>query len=253
MSPVAAIARFGHESRCLFRVAGRSLLALPRARPAALLIELWRVALSALPLVGVASLFAGMVIALQTAIQLARLGSGHLVPDIVSVSLVRELGPVFTALLMAGKAGAGVASELGMIVLTGQDKAMRALSLDIDRELIAPRLFACVVGMLLLTMAAILLGLLGGMLLGSAQLGLTPVHYLNRAVHALTPADFLTGLVKAGAFGALIGLLGTSYGLRKKADAGEVGRHTMNAVVMASFWVLVSDHILTSLVTAVWG
>lgn len=253
MGVTHAIARFGHESRCLGLLLGRSLRALPRTRGGDLAEQLGKVALSALPLVGIASLFAGMVIALQTSLQLNRLGSGHLVADIVGVSLVRELAPIFTALLMAGKAGSGLASELGMVVLSGQAQAMRSLSLDIDRELIAPRIFACVVGTLLLTMAAILLGLLGGMLLGSAKLGMSPVHFLNRAVDAIAPVDFACGLIKAVGFGVIIASLGCSYGLKAKRDAADLGRHTMSAVVTASFLVLVSDHVFTSIIVATLG
>ncbi len=248
-----AIATFGHESRCLALVLGRAARGLPGAPRGSVIGQLGTLALSALPLVGIAALFAGMVIALQTSVQLARLGSGHLVADVVSVSLVRELAPIFTALLMAGKAGAGLASELGMVVLSGQAQAMRALSIDIDRELIAPRVFAVIAGTVLLTMAAILLGLLGGMLLGAAQVGISPVHYLNRAIDALAPIDFAVGLIKSLGFGIIIASLGCSWGLKAKTDASELGRHTMNAVVLASFVVLVSDHIMTSLIEASLG
>ncbi len=194
-----------------------------------------------------------MVIALQTSLQLARLGSAHLVADIVSVSLVRELAPVFTALLMAGKAGAGLASELGMVTLSGQAQAMRSLSIDIDRELVAPRVLACVWGTVLLTVAAIMLGLLGGMILGSARLGLSPVHYLNRAVGALAPVDFACGLLKAGGFGLIIAAFGCKWGLQDKRDAADLGRHTMSAVVIASFLILVADHVFTTFIVALLG
>jgi len=253
MSLARAIANFGHESRCLALVLGRAARGLPGAPPGSVIGQLGTLALSALPLVGIASLFAGMVIALQTSVQLSRLGSGYLVADVVSVSLVRELGPIFTALLMAGKAGAGLASELGMVVLSGQAQAMRALSIDIDEELVAPRVFAVISGTFLLTMAAILLGLLGGMILGAAQVGISPVHYLNRAIDALAPIDFAVGLIKSVGFGVIIAALGCTWGLKAKKDASELGRHTMNAVVLASFTVLVSDYIMTSLIEAVLG
>lgn len=252
MNPARAITRFGQESRCVGLLIGRAFRALPRSRPSAHVEQLGAVAMSALPLVGVAALFAGMVIALQTSVQLTRFGSAHLVADVVSVSLVRELAPIFTALLMAGKAGAGLASELGMVTLSGQTQAMRALSIDIDRELIAPRLFACIVGTFLLTVAAILLGLIGGMILGSAQLGLSPVHYMNRAIDALSPVDFAAGLIKAGGFGLIVGALGCTWGLKEKRDAGDLGHHTMNAVVLSSFVVLVSDHVFTSFISAIF-
>lgn len=246
----ATIGAFGREARMLGTVLGRATRALPRMRAADYWEQLGRVALSALPLVGIAALFAGMVIALQTSLQLTRLGASHMVADVVSVSLVRELAPVFTALLMAGKAGAGLASELGMVTLSGQAQAMRAMSIDIDRELIAPRVWGCITGTLLLTIAAILLGLAGGMLLGSAKLGISPVHYLNRAVEALAPVDFAAGLLKSVGFGVIIAAMGTAYGLKDKADAGVLGRHTMSAVVIASFLVLVSDHVFTTFIVA---
>lgn len=247
-SRIGALGREAHAlGLVLFRAARGGL----RMRPSDFVEQLGSVALSALPLVGIAALFAGMVIALNTSLQLARLGQSHLVPDIVAVSLVRELAPVFTALLMAGKAGAGLASELGMVTLSGQAQAMRALSLDIDRELVAPRVWGCIWGTFLLTIAACLLGLIGGMVLGSAKLGLSPVHYMNRVVGALGPVDIACGLLKSLGFGVIIALFGVRFGLRDKADAAALGKHTMSAVVVASFTVLVADHVFTTFIVAV--
>lgn len=248
-----AVARFGVEAGALLSVLGRAFRATFRMRGADYVEQLGRVALSALPLVAIASLFAGMVIALNASMQLAQLGSAHLVADIVSVSLVTELAPVFTALLMSGKAGAGLASELGMVVLSGQAQAMRALSLDIDKELVAPRVWGCITGTLLLTIAAIFAGLVGGMVLGSAKLGLSPVHYLNRATAALEPIHFALGLIKSVGFGTIIAAFGTRMGLRDKVDAGALGVHTMTAVVTASFVVLIADHVMTTIILAVLG
>jgi len=245
-----AVAAFGKEALALFTVLGRATRAAFRMRPADFVEQLGRVALSALPLVGIASLFAGMVIALNGASFLAEKGQAHLIPDVVAVSLVRELAPIFTALLMAGKAGAGLASELGMVTLSGQAQAMRALSLDIDRELIAPRIWGCIVGTVLLTVAAMLLGLIGGMILGGAKLGISPVHYMNRAVASLGPLDFAMGLSKAAGFGVIIAAFGTRMGLREKADAAALGQHTMSAVVIASFTVLIADHVFTTIILA---
>ena len=243
----------GREAYALFTVLGRASRAFFRMRPSDFVEQLGRVALSALPLVGIAALFAGMVIALNTSVQLTRFGQSHLVADVVSVSLVTELAPVFTALLMAGKAGAGLASELGMVTLSGQAQAMRALSLDIDSELIAPRVWGCIVGTVLLTVAAILLGLVGGMVLGSAKLGISPVHYMNRAIAALDPVDFALGLMKAFGFGVIIAVMGARMGLREKADAAALGHHTMTAVVVASFCVLIADHVFTTFIMAILG
>ena len=234
-------------------VIGRTLRVSPRVRPGAFVDALGQMALSALPLVGIAHFFAGMVIVLQSATELGRFGSNHLVGDIISISLVRELAPIFTALLMAGKAGAGLASELGMLTLSGQTQAMRALSIDIDREVVAPKILAVVWGTVLLTIAAILMGLLGGMLLADAKLGVSATHFLNRCIGALGPEDFACGLIKAAAFGGIIAVAGTTYGLKATRDAADLGRHTMRAVVTASFLVLISDHVLTSFIVAVLG
>jgi phospholipid/cholesterol/gamma-HCH transport system permease protein len=254
MSPLARrVSAFGREAHALLIVLGRAGRHTFAMRATDYLDQLGRVALSALPLVAIAALFAGMVIALNASMQLARLGSAHLVADIVAVSLVTELAPVFTALLMSGKAGAGLASELGMVVLSGQAQAMRALSLDLDRELLAPRVWACVTGTALLTLAATFTGLLGGMMLGSAKLGLSPVHYLNRSIAALEPIHFALGFLKSLGFGAIIAAFGTRMGLREKHDASALGAHTMTAVVTASFTVLIADHVMTTLILAVLG
>jgi phospholipid/cholesterol/gamma-HCH transport system permease protein len=247
------IAIFGRESSALFIVLGRATRASIRMRPNDFVEQLGRVALSALPLIAIASLFAGMVIALGSSVQLTRYGRSHMVADVVALGLVTELGPVFTALLMAGKAGAGLAAELGMVTLSGQAQAMRALSLDIDRELIAPRVWGCIVGTVMLTAAAIVCGLIGGMILGSAKLGVSPVHYMNRAVAALDPVDFAQGLIKGFGFGVIIAAFGTRMGLREKIDAAALGQHTMNAVVYASFCVLIADHVFTTFILAVLG
>jgi len=249
----AAVTAFGREAHALLSVLGRAGRATLAMRPSDFVEQLGRVALSALPLIAIAALFAGMVIALNGSFHLTRFGQSHLVADVVSLSVVTELAPVFTALLMAGKAGAGLASELGMVTLSGQAQAMRALSLDIDRELIAPRVWGCIIGTVLLTAAAILCGLLGGMILGSAKLGVSPVHFMNRATEALAPVDFALGLLKSFGFGVIIAAFGTRMGLREKADAAALGQHTMSAVVVASFCVLIADHVFTTFIVALLG
>lgn len=249
----AMVTAFGREAHALLSVLGRAGRATLSMRPSDFVEQLGRVALSALPLIAIAALFAGMVIALNGSFHLTRFGQSHVVADVVSLSVVTELAPVFTALLMAGKAGAGLASELGMVTLSGQAQAMRALSLDIDRELIAPRVWGCIIGTVLLTVAAILCGLLGGMILGSAKLGVSPVHFMNRATEALAPVDFALGLLKAFGFGVIIAAFGTRMGLREKADAAALGQHTMSAVVVASFCVLIADHVFTTFIVALLG
>jgi phospholipid/cholesterol/gamma-HCH transport system permease protein len=219
----------------------------------AFLRELHRFGVGGFPMVGTAALLAGMVMALSTAGQLGRFGLISRVPDVTAVFVARELAPVFTALLMAGRAGAGLASELGLVTLSGQAAAMRALGLDLDREVLAPRLTAVIAATLLLTTAAILLGLLGGFAFGTAALDLPPALFTARLAAALAPAHIAMGLVKAVVFGVVIAVSGLVGGLTDKHDAAALGTDTMKAVVRASFAVLVLDHLLTTLLDAVFA
>lgn len=241
----------GYEARLVGQIIGRSWAHAFQIRTSTFLHQLAILAMSALPLVGVAHFFAGMVVALQSGAELARFGSNHLVPDVLALAIVTELAPIFTALLMAGKAGAGLASELGMLTLTGQTQAMRSLSVDIDKEVVAPRFWATVWGTVLLTVAAVFIALLGGLVLSAAKGGVSPVHYMNRVLQILEPHHLFSGLAKAAAFGTIVATLGLTFGLKKKKSAADLGRHTMQAVVIASFLILISDHLLTSLIMAI--
>jgi phospholipid/cholesterol/gamma-HCH transport system permease protein len=255
MTPREALARpfarLGEVTAEFAELLWRTARSMPRMSRQAFLAELHRFAVGGLPMVGTAALLAGMVMALSTAGQLGRLGLLSRVPDVTALFVTRELAPVFTGLLMAGRAGAGLAAELGLLTLSGQAAAMRALGLDPDRELLAPRLAAVVLGTSLLTAAAILLGLLGGLLLGVGVLDLSPLQFTARLAEALAPAHLVLGLVKGTVFGLLIALAGLRRGLLDKQDAGELGRDTMKAVVSASFAILVADHALTTWLDAV--
>jgi phospholipid/cholesterol/gamma-HCH transport system permease protein len=244
-APIAAVA--SEVSALLVR----GMAAIPRMPRGAFMGELHRTLVGGLPMVGTAALLAGMVMALSTAGQLGRLGLLGRVPDVTALFVTRELAPVFTGLLMAGRAGAGLAAELGLLSLSGQATAMRALGLDLDRELVAPRLAAVTLGTLLLTVAATLLGLVGGLLFGVEVLNLPAATFTSRLASALAPAHLLMGSVKGLCFGGVIAVCGLRRGLLEKADAAALGQDTMRAVVGASFSILVLDQALTTLLDAV--
>lgn len=243
----------GKESTALWGLFWRALKGLKDLRKDSFLSALYEGSLSAWPLVLISGFFMGLVLALSASRELLQFGSLHLVPDLVAISLVTELGPLFTAFLMAGKTGAGLASELGLLNYGGEIQAMRALSLDPDKELLVPKFWAALLGILLLTIAAILMGLLGGMALGHFQLGLSPILYLNRSIHALAPLHLVMALTKGLGFAVIVALFGLRFGLSPKPDAPTLGRHTMRAVVYGSFSVLIADHLIGAFLHAWWA
>lgn len=248
LGPLRPIARFGEFALHAAHLVLRAALALGRTPPASILQQLGRLAWEALPITMVATGLAGAVTAMQSSVELSRLGAGHLVADIAAVGFVRELGPLLAGLLLAARGGAGAASELGMTVFDGQVQALHALGMDVDRELVAPRLAALALGGLWLTAAAILSGWLGALAVCTSQLGLEGHHFWYRLLWAVTPGDIAGGLAKGLVFGALIGAVSLTYGLRDKRGPADVGRDTMRAVVGSSAAVLLADPVLTGLI-----
>jgi len=208
---------------------------------------------ASLPIVGIASLCVGMVMGLHTVLEFARFGVQGLTARVVAVSVLRELGPIFTALLVAGRAGAGMASELGALAESGQITAMRGLGIDLDREILAPRILAVVIATAVLTAYADLLGVVGGLVVSTGASGVSAAGYLARTVDALSGLDLFLSGAKAIVFGLTVGLSGAYFGLREKAGPADVGRDTMRAVVWASFLVLFLNLTVTRLVVAVAG
>ncbi len=249
----AAVAAFGDTVAAVGHLARSCLRGGGPAGRERFLATLTTLGAGSLVLVAVAAFFSGMVIALQAAVELTRFGATPLVSGIVTVTFVRELGPIFTGLLLAGKGGAGLAAEFGGHLVSGQLLAMRALSIDPDRVLVAPSVRAVVLSVVLLTVVADLAGVLGGLVLLHGQFALSPVVFLNEAVRALAWTDLVSGAVKSLGFGVIVALAGAYYGLRRKAHAEALGRDTMHAVVVASFLVLVSDHVFTRALVALLG
>jgi phospholipid/cholesterol/gamma-HCH transport system permease protein len=203
------------------------------------------VGVGSLPIVVLTGTFTGMVLALNTSATLQQFGSLSLTGQLVSVSMVRELGPVLTSLMVAGRNSSGMASELGSMQVTEQIDAMRALGTDPYKKLVTPRVISTVFMMFFLTIISDLVGLVGGYIISFTLLGLDTYQYWNTAYQALKYNDVVTGLVKPLFFGFIIATVGCYYGLSTRGGTQGVGRSTTQAVVAASVLILAVDVVLT--------
>ena len=211
------------------------------------------IGVGSLPIVLLTGFFIGAVMVLQTAAQFERFGQTALTADVVSLALVRELGPSITGLLVAGRNASGMASELGSMIVTEQVDAMRAMGTDPVRKLVTPRVVATVLMLPLLTAMADFLGLIGGYLVSFFTLRLGAVTFWTRAIDILEFSDLMQGLTKPLVFGFIIATVGCYQGLNVKGGTQGVGRATTQAVVTASVIILVSNFFLTKLMLYLAG
>ncbi len=203
----------------------------------------WR----SLSIVNLTAFFTGMVLALQLGTYMARFGAKMFVSRIVGMSLVRELGPVLTALMIGGRVGAGITAELGTMAVTDQIDAVRALGASPIRNLVVPRLIAILIMLPVLTVIGNLIGILGGLVLSVTELNVSAEFYLNSLTQVLYLRDVFSGIGKSVFFAYFIGIIACHNGLHVTGGADGVGRATTRTVVAASITVLVSDFFLTKL------
>ncbi len=201
-------------------------------------------------LASVIALFTGMVLSLQTAYTLAAFGAKLYIGEVVGLSLVRELGPVLTALMVGGRVGAGITAELGSMTVSEQVEAMRSLGADPLRKLVVPRMAALLIGLPLLVVLADVMGIFGGLLISTWELGLTPGFYFGHTLRLMTYGDFFSGLGKSVFFAFAIGLIASYNGLNARGGADGVGKATTDTVVGVAITVLVLDFFLTKLFLA---
>jgi phospholipid/cholesterol/gamma-HCH transport system permease protein len=209
--------------------------------------EIYFFGVRSLSIVLVASFFVGMVLALQISIELKRFGVTRYIANVVCISLVRELGPIFTALLLAGRAGSGIAAEIGSLKITEQISAMKMLGLRFTRYFSGPMIIATTFSAFALTVVFDAVGILGGYVIGIFHLGIPFATYHASTLRILQPTDVITGLAKAVVFGAVVGVVGCTYGLKTRGGGKGVGEYTKRSVVTASLIILVSDFFLTKL------
>ncbi|MBZ5641342.1 MAG: ABC transporter permease [Acidobacteriia bacterium] len=211
------------------------------------------IGVGSLPIVLLTGFFIGAVMVLQTAAQFERFGQTALTADVVSLALVRELGPSITGLLVAGRNSSGIASELGSMLVTEQVDAMRAMGTDPIRKLVTPRVIATTLMLPLLTALADLLGLIGGYLVSAFTLRLNAVTFWTRALDILEFSDLMQGLSKPIIFGIILSTVGCYQGLNVKGGTQGVGRATTQAVVTSSVFILISNFFLTKLMLFLAG
>ena len=235
-------------------LAGRSLSNV-FARPRYLadtLLQADSIGVGSLPIVVLIGFFTGAVLALQTASTLQQFGSLSLTGKLVALSMVRELGPVLTGILVAGRNSSGMASELGSMKVTEQIDAMRAMGVDPTKKLVTPRVIATITMLFFLSIISDLVGLCGGFVISYLLLGLDPNQYWTTAYQALRFGDVFMGLGKPVFFGFIISSIGCYYGMTAKGGTEGVGRATTQAVVSASVLIVVSDFFITKLLMAVF-
>ncbi|MDX1711197.1 MAG: ABC transporter permease [Rhodovibrionaceae bacterium] len=200
-----------------------------------------------LPVVGLTAIFTGMVLALQSYTGFARFSAESAIPQVVVVSITRELGPVLAGLMVAGRIGAAMAAEIGTMRVTEQIDALTTLATNPFKYLVAPRLIAGTAMLPLLVLVADVIGVFGGYLIAGTKLGFNPATYLKNTVNFLETMDVVSGLVKAAVFGFLITLMGCYHGYQSRGGAQGVGQATTNAVVSASILILSFNYIITEL------
>jgi phospholipid/cholesterol/gamma-HCH transport system permease protein len=241
------------EVQQFFHLCGRTLSALftrPRF-PQEIILQMDAMGVGSLNIVVLTGLFTGMVLALQTALSLETFGAKNYVGRVVSLSMIRELGPVLTALMVSGRVGSGIAAELGSMIVTDQINAMRAMGSDPIRKLVVPRLIAGLIMVPLLTILSDTVGLLGGWLISILVLKIPGGLYFQSSFDALTGSDIIGGIIKPIVFGYIIAMVGCYMGLQTSGGTQGVGRSTTQSVVVCSVMVLASDFVLTKLFFAV--
>jgi phospholipid/cholesterol/gamma-HCH transport system permease protein len=206
-----------------------------------------------LPIVLAACFFTGAALALNSATTLSRFGALTVIGQLVSIGIVRELGPVLAGLVVAGRNASGMASELGSMVVTEQIDAMRALGTDPTKKLVTPRVVATTIMMFFLTILGDLLGLIGGNLVSTLLLGLDSHEYWSNAWQTLVFSDVFIGLTKPLVFGFIVATIGCYYGLSAKGGTQGVGRATTEAVVASMILIIAVDVFVTRLLMVLLG
>ena len=232
-----------------FAAIGRTLVARPY-RLRQLVDEVYKLGVLSLVIICVSGMAVGMVLGLQGFNTLVRFGAEESLGAVVGLSLVRELGPVLTALLTTGRAGSATTAEIGTMVATEQLDGLRMMSVDPVDYIIGPRALAMVLVMPLLTAMFIVMGLFGGLAVGSGLMGIDSGTYITAMENSIDfRSDVLGSFVKALAFGVQVGLISTYRGFTCAPTSAGVSRATTSTVVTASLCILISDYFITAL----WG
>lgn len=205
------------------------------------------VGVRALPILSLITFFIGLILALQSAYELRKLGALSLVATAVAITVTRELGPLITAILVIGRSGSAFAAEIGTMRVTEEIDAMETMAIEPVEFLVVPKFAAMIIMMPCLTLWANAMGILGGSLFGVTQAGFTWGRYMRSSIDALYMHDITTGLIKSVMFGITITAVGCYEGLATGGGAEEIGRSTTRAVVLSIFMVIAVDLVFTAI------
>ena len=219
----------------------RSIVQPRRIRWKTVLHNIQTAGFDALPIVGLLSFLMGVVIAYQGADQLQRIGANIYIADLVGLTMLRELSPLLTAIIVAGRSGSAYAAQIGTMKVTEEIDALRTIGVAPQELLVLPKLLALVIALPLLTVYADVTGVLGGMIMANSKLDVSFVVFLDRLGDAVSMSSFLTGIVKAPVFAAIIALVGCFQGFQVGGSADSVGRQTTLSVVQSIFLVILAD------------
>jgi phospholipid/cholesterol/gamma-HCH transport system permease protein len=254
----SALRHFG-EMKFLTSFAGSVFLAFnyilfhPRSlRRDDTLLYMQRTGVDALPIVGLISFLLGLIIAFMSAVQLQQFGANIYVASLVSLAMTRELGPIMTAIVVAGRSGSSFAAELGTMKVSEEVDALFTMGFDPTRFLVIPKLLASVVVVPFLTLFSDLFGIVGGLLVGVSMLDLTADSYIAKTVDTLTLFDVYWGLFKSAIFALLIAWIGCFRGFRVTGGAASVGLATTSAVVSSIFMIILTDSVF-AVILRYWG
>jgi phospholipid/cholesterol/gamma-HCH transport system permease protein len=250
--PVGALGRWavlqGREARGVLGFFGRIATVIGQAlsRPRALRIpsiarHIYETGVTAVPIVSLIAFLISVVVAYLGAQQLTKFGADIFVVDLVTIAVLREMGVLLTAIIVAGRSGSAFAAEIGVMQLNEETDALRAMGMNPIELLVVPRVLALVIALPLLTVIADAMGLAGGGLLSLVQLHIPLAQFSVRMRDALAPTTFWAGLVKAPVFALLIGIVGTYRGTQVRESARELGRLTTVAVVQSIFLIILAD------------
>lgn len=218
---------------------------LPPYFPRLVVRQLMDIGYYSLPVVGMTTLFTGMVLALQSYTGFSRFNAEGAIAGVVVLSMTRELAPVLAGLMVAGRVGAAIAAEIGTMRVTEQIDALRTLSVNPYKYLIAPRVLAGTIMLPCLVFLGDIIGVFGGYLVSIYSLGFSPVRYLAQTWEVMEYMDVVSGLIKAAVFGFIVAVMGCYHGFNSGRGAQGVGAATTNAVVSSSILILIFNYLLT--------
>jgi len=209
--------------------------------------QMSKIGVDSLPIVAMISMFTGMVLAFQSAYQLQRFSAEMYIASLVAFSMMRELGPVLTALIVAGRVGAAITAEIGTMKVTEQIDALETLATNPVKYLVVPRFLALVIMVPLLTVFADMVGIVGGYIIGVGKLDISHAMYMKNTWAPLKYKDFYTGLVKSVCFAMIICIVSCYEGMKADGGAEGVGRATTSSVVISFILIIASDCLLTAM------